>query len=195
LVLAARKVNPGYRRENRGGMVESPLAQPNGENDWSTRGAASHTRRRLKVGRFLLTVGSILVLSFLLVAGHTRVAALGYRMTDLQEQLSEVQAENEYLQVKVGQLRTPARVEEAARNQGMTYHGERRFVSIDPQVVLARAHAEAEPTSAVVSLLGTDSAANESAKLAAAAPPSLDVVSQWFFEWLTGMRTAEAGPR
>jgi cell division protein FtsL len=184
LVLAKRKQKP---RE----YYAVSESKPEPEADKVNRAA----KRRKAVGRFLVTVLVLFGLGFLLVAGQMRVAAMGYQVSELQKELEEVQAANEYLEVRAARLRTPARVEGFAREQGMRYGGELRQLELDTAGLIADARKSQEADTVVVALLDTPRPSDESVKQAGASPPeSLRVLSSWFFSWLTGVRTAEAGP-
>ena len=188
LVLAERKLNPEQ-------ACQESLGEQSGAEYRRARESrrAGHSRRRLRVGRFLFTVTCVFLLGFLLIASHTRVAALGYKVSNLREQLEELQAENEYLNLKVSRLLSPQRVEVAARKQGMTYQGELRVVTVDPEVVVAKARVQPEATRALVSLVEPNSGVNQAQAAVTSSPASLDGLSRLFFQWLTGVRTAEAG--
>ncbi len=69
-----------------------------------------------------ILVGALLVAASLIcVWSRTQVVQQGYALSEATGQLKDLKAENERLRMAAMQLRAPERIEELAREQGMTF--------------------------------------------------------------------------
>jgi len=151
--------------------------------------AAQQRRRRLLVVRFVLGVVCLFILGLVIVTSHARVAALGYEIDRVGRELEQLREENQYLRVQIARLAAPARIAQLVNDRGMNPAERLRFAEVDPELAVAAAREMPEPSRAVVLLLEAPLTAGS---VAGDTPVSLKILSQWFFQWLTGVRTVEA---
>lgn len=84
-------------------------------------GAGRRAVRQVSISGLVLTVLAAACLSFFYLSQSSHVAATGYEIDALQAEIARVRQEQQQLILQIGQARSPARIEERAREElGLT---------------------------------------------------------------------------
>jgi len=74
-------------------------------------------KRRLPKGLYIIKLLFVALIAFFLLFRFSTITESQYRLSKLQSELKNTQAENEKLKVEIANLRSVARVEDIARNK------------------------------------------------------------------------------